>query len=169
MAAKWNDFWVQTYQNPFHQRVARIVDPLGKKRDAGALTYAEVQRAQELLENEIAQLEQDQDFYEQLGGKAKDTITGSRKTLDPIIAAWRKTFADDLATLTPPEDNTPEPPSEEAPTVDDVLPPGQTVLGQAAQAARQQRKRAMGKGRSSTFLGGSQQKPALQRRTLLGY
>jgi hypothetical protein len=175
--------WVSSYQDPFHKRVAAIIDPITALRTANKLDYATVQTAQQKLEAEIAQLTKDQAMWEGLSSKHATTVAKSRETLDPIIRSWRDTFAKDLSGLAPPQAPPagPPPPGERAPTAPDVLntpgsiPPGEpherTPHGQARRQEVMVRKRAMAsRGRRSTLLGGSlMQNKTAPRKTLLGY
>jgi len=152
---KTESLWVQNYQDPFHKRVAAIVDPLGEKRSAGTLTYDEVTKAQSRLEEEIAGLQKDATSFAGLSGTHKTVVDKAQQTLDPIIQSWRDTFTKDLAGLPKPPD-APAGPSPEAPD-------RQTILGAAAPQKRQALP-------PSTILGGAAMKSNLRpAKTLLGY
>jgi hypothetical protein len=154
------DIFRTTYQDPLRKRVAGIVDPLGKKRDAGTLTYDEVVKGQTELEAAIAEFEKDSKLFEGLGGANATVVKKARTTLDPIIATWRNTFAQDLAKLPKPEVKPEIPaPSEEAPTKE-------TILGGLATP---QKKRKPADPPRRTVLGGMYGEGRQKPRTLLGY
>lgn len=172
MAHPKANMFVQSIQNPFQRRVAAIVDPLGKLREAGTLTYAQAQEGQTKLETEIAAFQEQAKQFEGFGKEHAGVVAKARETLNPIIESWRAPFAKDLATLTPPE----PPPAPTPPPPEN--PPGLTsaeMLTQATGAAEQQRKRALAaRGRESTILTGPSGLMAIsgantQRKTLLGY
>ena len=173
--ASSNKFWTRHFQDPFGKRIAAIIDPISLARSSGALKYEDVIAAQQKLEDEITAFSAAQQAYEGLGGDQSKTIAGSRRTLDPIIAAWRASLAGDLAGLAPPAEDSSEAggPAEEPPSTAGPIPGtgGKTILTAAKGAAEQQKKRAMGSGgRGSTFLTrGPQQKASVQRRSILGY
>ncbi len=170
--AHWKaNTFVKESQDPLQKRVAAIVDPLGEKRKAGTLTYADVQAGQAALEDELSSFEGARDAFSAKGGDQSQVVTNSRKTLDPIMAAWRQTFADDVTRLKPPD---PEAGVNEkvAPTTKSILSPyGQTALGQAKGAADQLAKRSGSlQGRRSTILTGDKDQTGLAgvKKTLLG-
>lgn len=96
-ASKFTD----TIQNPFHSDVAAIVDPLGEKRKAGTLTYQDALTGSAALEERITKFDTDKKAFAGAGTHQGIVAGQADETLNPIIAAWRKTFADDLARLKP--------------------------------------------------------------------
>lgn len=169
------DDFVSKYQNVFSTDIASIIDPLTQARTAGTLTLEQVQQAKEKYDARLQQFKDDAFTYSLKGGTERKVVGQAlgefgdmpgKGNLDPIIAEWNKTFETDLANLTPPGENTPEPP----PTMESVTP-GMTPEGAAGLAANQARKRAIaGGGRRSTILGGTVKQPglSLQKPSLLG-
>jgi hypothetical protein len=163
---KANTF-VDTLQNPFHKDIASILDPITKAREAGTLTYQQVLDAQTAFNKRLTAFE-DEAFNFSLKGGDQERVykqaLGETGNLTPIIASWKKSFSDDIAKLRPAEETTPEKP----PTMESVTP-GRTPIQQALLAAERERKKSLGAGYKSTFLGGAKNKPLMQRMTLGGY
>ncbi len=155
--------FVEGLQDPFKARVAAIVDPLGKLRDANTLTYQQVLDAQTAFEKEVTDFQTAAGEFAAQGGASLTVYNQANTKLDPIIENWRKTFKDDIARLGPPEESTTpgKPPG-----------PDPNREQKAQGAAEQQRKRAQaGNGRRGTILGGSGRIAGygLQGPTILGY
>lgn len=156
--------FVNSIQNPFQAQVASIVDPLGALRTAGTLTYAEAQQGSTDLENAISSFTSTSQTFAGLGSGQKTVVTQANQTLAPIIASWRATFANDLATLTPPAAAPPPPPAT-PPT----LTPAQLATQATAAAAMQTQRAQSGQGRGSTILTQGGIAPVdTQKATLLG-
>ena len=156
--------FVGKYQNPFSQDIASIIDPITKARDAGTLTYQQVLDAQTSFNKRLTQFEDDAFNYSLKGGTEEKVYKQAQGTLAPIINAWKQSFESDIAKLRPPGETTPEPP----PTMESVTP-GRTPVQQALLMAERERKKNLGAGYKSTFLGGAKMKPLMQRMTLGGY
>jgi len=159
-----NEF-VQQVQNPFQARVSAIVDPLGEKRTAGTLTYDEVIKAQEKLEEEISLFTEESTVYGKLGSSQALAVSQAQTTLNPIFETWRNTFKDDLSRLPkPPDPVKPPPVPETAPSLDPVF-----AQKQALARADQEMKRTRSGGRRSTILGGAvNNRPEKRQPTILG-
>lgn len=160
-----------TYHDPFKVRIEAISKSIVDKKTAGTLKYEDVTAAQEELESEVEGLWAGADIFAGLGSNEAEAVAGARRTLEPIIRQWRASLEADLAGLPKPSTGTASTgPAAAPPTASTLLAPkGQTVSGQAAAAARRQRRDAGGMTRS-TFLGSSSYGTQLQpKKTLLGY
>ncbi len=166
-----NEFFVDHVQNPFGDRVKSILDGLQSKRDAGTLTYEDVQGAQQSLQNEVDLLGKAQTDYSALGGAQAATVAGSKQTLDPLISQWQGDLSTELGTLQPAKKSDQADLSPDAPTLQTILGGG-NASDTADAAAGTVKSKMADSGALSTILTNPQgfvNSPTAPRRTLLGY